>query len=115
MIKLFNILWTLLIPASVLSGSHSFCALITYIKGNTEFPEFSITLMLDDMTVGYYDSETATYFPRGNKTNEDDLYDLGDNRPIRNHLHDYLVFMSIYRNYTESMFNKFNGLIIILN
>ncbi len=70
------------------TGSHSAWVLVTYIKGNTQFPEFSVTVMLDDITVGYYDSETKTYFTRGNTTNEDDMYNLGDNTAIREHLTD---------------------------
>lgn len=69
------------------TGSHSLWVLVTYIKGNAPFPEFIITLMLDDMTIGYYDSETRTYFTRGNTTNEDYLYDLGDNTAIREYLY----------------------------
>uniref|UniRef100_A0A8C1S8E8 Ig-like domain-containing protein n=1 Tax=Cyprinus carpio TaxID=7962 RepID=A0A8C1S8E8_CYPCA len=73
------------------TGSHSAWVLVTYIKGNTQFPEFSITVMLDDITVGYYDSETRTYVTRGNTTNEDDMYNLGDNTAIRELLYDHLV------------------------
>ncbi|XP_048015330.1 major histocompatibility complex class I-related gene protein-like isoform X2 [Megalobrama amblycephala] len=39
--------------------------------GKTQFPQFSSTTFLDDITVGYYDSET--YFARGNTTNEEDV------------------------------------------
>uniref|UniRef100_A0A8B9JSE1 Uncharacterized protein n=1 Tax=Astyanax mexicanus TaxID=7994 RepID=A0A8B9JSE1_ASTMX len=35
--------------------------LATYIKGNTPFPEYSFTMVLDDITVGYYSSETKTF------------------------------------------------------
>ncbi|KAM6910537.1 hereditary hemochromatosis protein homolog [Xenentodon cancila] len=40
------------------SGRHSLWALATHISGSTLFPEFSLVLMLDDIQVGYYDSET---------------------------------------------------------
>ncbi|XP_061574066.1 class I histocompatibility antigen, F10 alpha chain-like [Cololabis saira] len=39
-------------------GNHSLWMLFTYISGPTQFPEFSMVLMLDDIQVGYYDSET---------------------------------------------------------
>ncbi|XP_073798924.1 major histocompatibility complex class I-related gene protein isoform X1 [Danio rerio] len=52
-------------------SSLSFWLFSTYIKGKTQFPEFSYTTTLDDITVGYYNSET--YIPRGNTTNEDDV------------------------------------------
>jgi len=87
-----------------ISDSHSLWVLVTYIKGNTPFPEFAITLMLDDLTVGYFDSETWTYFTRGNTTNEDDLYNLGDNTDIRGHLYGYFVDKSSHRNNTDSKF-----------
>lgn len=77
---------------------------VQYIKGNTQFPEFGITVMLDDITVGYYDSETRTYFTRGNTTNEDDMYNLGDNTAIREHLYDHFVDKLRRKNHTESKF-----------
>nr|XP_021326454.1 class I histocompatibility antigen, F10 alpha chain-like [Danio rerio] len=55
----------------ILCSSLSFWLFSTYIKGKTQFPEFSYTTTLDDITVGYYNSET--YIPRGNTTNEDDV------------------------------------------
>lgn len=39
------------------SGRHSLWALANYISGTTPFPEFSVVLMLDDIQVGYFDSE----------------------------------------------------------
>ncbi|XP_023249420.1 hereditary hemochromatosis protein homolog [Seriola lalandi dorsalis] len=39
------------------SGRHSLWVLASYISGTTPFPEFSVVLMLDDVQVGYYDSE----------------------------------------------------------
>ncbi|XP_026173445.1 hereditary hemochromatosis protein homolog [Mastacembelus armatus] len=39
------------------SGRHSVWALATYISGTTPFPEFSVVVMLDDIQVGYFDSE----------------------------------------------------------
>ncbi|XP_030621712.1 patr class I histocompatibility antigen, A-126 alpha chain-like [Chanos chanos] len=38
------------------AGSHSLYAFATYIAGETQFPEFSAVLMMDDVQVGYYDS-----------------------------------------------------------
>ncbi|XP_051741087.1 major histocompatibility complex class I-related gene protein-like isoform X26 [Ctenopharyngodon idella] len=60
-------------PLSASDGSHSLWLFSTYIKGKTQFPKFSCTTFLDDITVGYYNS--TTYIPRGNTTNEDDVID----------------------------------------
>ncbi|XP_067249912.1 DLA class I histocompatibility antigen, A9/A9 alpha chain-like [Chanodichthys erythropterus] len=51
-------------------GSHSLKAFVTYIAGQTPFPEFSVVLMLDDLQIGY-DSVTwkAVY-----RTNSDSKY-----------------------------------------
>ncbi|KAK7121713.1 hypothetical protein R3I93_022711 [Phoxinus phoxinus] len=54
-------------------GSHSLWLFSTYIHGKTQFPKFSCTTTLDDITVGYYNSKK--YIPRGNTTNEDDVID----------------------------------------
>ncbi|XP_051758565.1 hereditary hemochromatosis protein homolog [Ctenopharyngodon idella] len=53
------------------AGSHSLMALVTYIVGQTPFPEFSAVLMLDDLQIMYYDSITwkAVY-----RTNSDSKY-----------------------------------------
>ncbi|XP_052419467.1 hereditary hemochromatosis protein homolog [Carassius gibelio] len=42
----------------VSAGSHSLMTLVTYIDGQTQFPEFSVVVMLDDLQIGYYDSVT---------------------------------------------------------
>ncbi|XP_061574033.1 hereditary hemochromatosis protein homolog [Cololabis saira] len=39
-------------------SGHSLSVLLTYISGPTQFPEYMAVLMLDDIQVGYYDSET---------------------------------------------------------
>ncbi|XP_036389697.1 major histocompatibility complex class I-related gene protein-like [Megalops cyprinoides] len=46
----------LLRVATVYTGSHSLWVLATFIHGQTQFPEFSAVLMLDDVQVQYYDS-----------------------------------------------------------
>ncbi|XP_050958448.1 zinc-alpha-2-glycoprotein-like [Labeo rohita] len=56
-------------------GSHSLWVLITHIEGETPFPAFSGIFMLDDIIVGYYNSETMIYVVRGNTTSEDDVVD----------------------------------------
>ncbi|NP_001314813.1 major histocompatibility complex class I LGA precursor [Danio rerio] len=75
-----------LLPAAAPKGSHSLWVVATYIKGQTPFPEFSYVLMLDDITVMYYNSDTKTFFPRGNTTAEDDLYGSKDHLII----HDFM-------------------------
>ncbi|XP_036416205.1 major histocompatibility complex class I-related gene protein-like [Colossoma macropomum] len=66
------LLLVLFVPAAVSAGSHSLAVVTTYIEGETPFPELSMTLMLDDLTVGYFDSEMNTLVPRGLKDQEDD-------------------------------------------
>ncbi|XP_072249301.1 class I histocompatibility antigen, Gogo-B*0101 alpha chain-like [Leuresthes tenuis] len=39
------------------SGRHSLWVLASYISGPTHFPEFTAVVMLDDIQVGYYDSQ----------------------------------------------------------
>uniref|UniRef100_A0A8B9KVL2 Major histocompatibility complex class I LGA n=1 Tax=Astyanax mexicanus TaxID=7994 RepID=A0A8B9KVL2_ASTMX len=54
------------------SGSHSLGLIIAYIKGETPFSEFSFTVLLDDITVGHFDSEKKMYFSRGLSDVEED-------------------------------------------
>ncbi len=78
--------------------------LVTYIKGETPFPEFSVTFMLDDLSVGHFNSETKRYIPRDNTTNEDEIvwhiFYL-----TRHDLHPFFVGRLTFKNYTESMFS----------
>ncbi|KAF4109795.1 hypothetical protein G5714_009047 [Onychostoma macrolepis] len=47
---------------------HSLMAFVTYIVGQTPFPEFSAVLILDDVQIGYYDSVTWKPVYRTNST-----------------------------------------------
>ncbi len=53
--------------------------LTTYIGGERTF---SASIMLDDITVGYYNYGTKIYVARGNNTNEDDVVDPDDLRSV---------------------------------
>ncbi|XDV53185.1 hypothetical protein PO909_021757 [Leuciscus waleckii] len=70
------LLFLLSLPMAAPKGSHSLWMLATYIKGQTPFPEFSYVVIVDDVTVLYYNGETKTLIPRGNTTTEDDMFDL---------------------------------------
>lgn len=78
--------------------------LITYIKGETTFPEFSVTFMLDDITVGHYNSETKRYIPRDNATNEDEINSYIF-YAMRHDLQPFFMRRLTFKNYTESMFS----------
>ncbi|XP_026094665.1 class I histocompatibility antigen, F10 alpha chain-like isoform X2 [Carassius auratus] len=79
----------ILLSVSVLAGSHTLTGLATYIRGESAF---SASLMLDDITVGYYDSETKIYFARGNTTNEDDVIDPNIVRTAGYEVHQLVTF-----------------------
>lgn len=42
------------------TDSHSQWIFATLIIGDTPFPEFSVVVMLDDIQMGFYDSDTGT-------------------------------------------------------
>ncbi|XP_016375216.1 major histocompatibility complex class I-related gene protein-like isoform X1 [Sinocyclocheilus rhinocerous] len=73
----------LLFPVPVLAGTHTLMGLATYITGERAF---SATIMLDDITVGYYNSETKIYVARGNDKNEDDVIDPNYLRSVSENL-----------------------------
>ncbi|KAL7862760.1 hypothetical protein SRHO_G00117440 [Serrasalmus rhombeus] len=81
----------------------------TFIEGQTPFPEFSFTLMLDDITVSYFDSETETLFPRGVDRDQDDdgVIDPDHVKTITSFMHaDFKrrhLFIKYELNYTESI------------
>ncbi len=59
--------------------------LSTYIEKESQFPKFSYTTALDDITVGYYNSER--YIPKGNTTNEDDVIDSDYIKSVSDYMH----------------------------
>uniref|UniRef100_A0A672L1I9 Ig-like domain-containing protein n=1 Tax=Sinocyclocheilus grahami TaxID=75366 RepID=A0A672L1I9_SINGR len=71
------------------SAHHSLSLFSTYIQGETQFPKFSYITTLDDITVGYYNSET--YFPKGNTTNEDDVIDSDYIKGISDYMYNSFV------------------------
>ncbi|XP_061573658.1 hereditary hemochromatosis protein homolog [Cololabis saira] len=56
-------------------GNHSLWGLFTYISGPTQFPEFSMVIMLDDIQVGYYDTDQLIKVGAGGEKGEE--LDLG--------------------------------------
>ncbi|XP_043084438.1 major histocompatibility complex class I-related gene protein-like isoform X2 [Puntigrus tetrazona] len=84
-------LLVLSVPVVHLKGSHSLSLHSTYIKGKTFFPEYSYTLMLDDVVVGHYNSKTWTYVPRGNTTDEDNVIDPQHVHTISKYIYDDFV------------------------
>ncbi|XP_052454020.1 zinc-alpha-2-glycoprotein [Carassius gibelio] len=85
------ILLVLFVPAVTSKGSHSLSLHATYIKGNTLFPEYSYTLMLDDVVLGLFNSKTWTYVPRGNTTDEDNVIDPQHLHTVSKNMYDDFV------------------------
>ncbi|XP_058623757.1 hereditary hemochromatosis protein homolog isoform X2 [Onychostoma macrolepis] len=91
-----------LVPVSVSTGSHTLMGLATYITGEGAF---SASVMLDDITVAYYNSETKIYVARGNDTNEDDVLKPNDLRSLSDIVLNFFIKRSYYLrpdNNTES-------------
>uniref|UniRef100_A0A8C2FGF7 Ig-like domain-containing protein n=1 Tax=Cyprinus carpio TaxID=7962 RepID=A0A8C2FGF7_CYPCA len=57
---------------AVKAGSHSLMVFGTYIAGQTQFPEFTLLLMLDDVEVMYYDSVSLKAVHRSQSNSSDD-------------------------------------------
>ncbi|KAI1892968.1 hypothetical protein AGOR_G00138960 [Albula goreensis] len=70
-----TILLLLLQATAINAGSYSLWTLATYIYGKTQFPEFSIVLMVDDIQIEYYDSNikrVVSRRPQNTTAEEDD-------------------------------------------
>ncbi|KAJ8350975.1 hypothetical protein AAFF_G00169210, partial [Aldrovandia affinis] len=70
----------LLVQATAINtGSHSLWAFATFILGDTQFPEFSTVVRVDDVQVLYYDSTTWKVISRTQhtSTNGDDFIQKG--------------------------------------
>lgn len=75
--------------------------LSTYIQEETQFPKFSCTTTLDDITVGYYNSEI--YIPKGNMTNEDDVIDSDYIKGISDYMYNsFLRRSALLRDFSQN-------------
>ncbi|XP_030621688.1 major histocompatibility complex class I-related gene protein-like [Chanos chanos] len=87
--------------------SHSLFSFATYIIGETQFPEFSVVVMLDDVQVSYYDSVERRYFRRLLNHSDDyneEMYDanivFGD---MYNSMNDRASYLRNQLNYTSGV------------
>lgn len=62
------------------------------MKGQSPFPEYSITFILDDIMIGYYDSETNLYILRGNTTEENDYFNENYHKDISVYMYNILDY-----------------------
>ncbi|XP_061115023.1 class I histocompatibility antigen, F10 alpha chain-like isoform X1 [Conger conger] len=71
--KGITVLLFLLQATAVKTGSHSLWAFATFIYGQTQFPEFSVVVMLDDIQVLYYEHNMKTVIFRSQPRNVPDI------------------------------------------
>ncbi|XP_051525043.1 major histocompatibility complex class I-related gene protein-like [Myxocyprinus asiaticus] len=82
---------------AVKAGSHSLMVFATYVAGQTQFPEFIVVLMLDDVQVMYYDSITwkAVYRSQNvSKYKDDDQHD--SDADIFSDIYDLMKYRTFY-------------------
>lgn len=53
------------------TGSHSLWAFATFILGDTQFPQYTVVLMLDDIQVGYYHSDEMGHITHKSELHRD--------------------------------------------
>ncbi|XP_019896741.2 DLA class I histocompatibility antigen, A9/A9 alpha chain isoform X2 [Esox lucius] len=93
------------------SGSHSLWAFATCISGETPFAECSVVLMMDDIQVGYFDSNTERFVHKGHNTqNATDVDMAKDATYVFGHM-----FLSLKRRlsalkYRYNSTDAFNGI-----
>ncbi|KAL1269641.1 hypothetical protein QQF64_031930 [Cirrhinus molitorella] len=88
-------------------GSHSLMAFVTYIGGETPFPEFSVVVMLDDVQIGYYDSVTWTVLHRSLSESKYDDEERTDAvhvfREMYNSMKDRADYLKAHLNHTDGI------------
>ncbi|KAI1892967.1 hypothetical protein AGOR_G00138950 [Albula goreensis] len=62
--------------AAVNTGSHSIWGFATLIYGETQFPEFSAVIMVDDVQVLYYDSNIRKFISRAQQSSTNEEADV---------------------------------------
>lgn len=55
---MYILVYLFLCVRAINAGSHTLMLLATYVLGQTQFPEFTVVIKLDDVLLGYYDSNT---------------------------------------------------------
>ncbi|CAM4715460.1 unnamed protein product [Leuciscus chuanchicus] len=87
----------------VKAGSHSLMVFATYIVGQTQFPEFTVVLMLDDVQVVYYDSISwkAVHHSQSNSTDDNDGGDIF--KDIYDIMKDRTFYLKEHQNCTEGL------------
>ncbi|XP_062404882.1 major histocompatibility complex class I-related gene protein-like [Sardina pilchardus] len=70
---LLTLLGFLTFAVKTSTGSHSLVVFATFIIGHTPFPEFSAVVMLDDVQLGYYDSDVRKFILRGLTSEPEDV------------------------------------------
>ncbi|XP_039542623.1 zinc-alpha-2-glycoprotein-like [Pimephales promelas] len=88
------------------AGSHSLMAFATYIVGRAPFPEFSVVVMLDDMQIGYYDSNTSKFVYR---SHSDPKYYNDDQKDAAVIFQDTYDDMKMKGSYAKKNFNLTEG------
>uniref|UniRef100_A0A673H0E0 Ig-like domain-containing protein n=1 Tax=Sinocyclocheilus rhinocerous TaxID=307959 RepID=A0A673H0E0_9TELE len=91
----------------VSTGSHSLMALATYIVGKTQFPEFSVVVMLDDVQIAYYDSTTWSIFhcSESDSNYHDEEQNDGDAifRDVYNSMKNRAFYLKGHLNHTDGV------------
>ncbi|KAI4900766.1 hypothetical protein NFI96_020313 [Prochilodus magdalenae] len=93
---------------AVLAGGHSLTTAVTYIKGDTPFPEFNLLLLLDDIPVLHFNSEDKVLIPRGlDKTVEEDgVINPKVIKTVISHMHADLEERWLYATYDLNVTDK---------
>ncbi|XP_076880131.1 zinc-alpha-2-glycoprotein-like [Brachyhypopomus gauderio] len=99
-------------PFSYNAGSHTLWMFATYIKGETPFPEFSIVTMLDDIQLGYYDSNEKKILYRGLEMGPKRSFEAADMDYFRHYFVEYMhgrmknraTYLSNYFNHTNDVY-----------
>ncbi|XP_052407184.1 major histocompatibility complex class I-related gene protein isoform X1 [Carassius gibelio] len=82
----------------VSADSHSLMTFATYIAGQTPFPEFSAVLMLDDVQIAYYDSNTWKLVYRSHSESKYYVEEQSDAKTVFRALYNYLQGLESHYN-----------------
>ncbi|XP_056596402.1 major histocompatibility complex class I-related gene protein-like [Triplophysa dalaica] len=104
------LLFLLSLQTAAPRDSYSFWASAIYTNGQTPFPQYFGTMMLNDVRLLYYNGEKDTFIGRGNTTNEESVFNSNELHSIGQAIKNRYAIVEHF--YKPEGFSTFQALVL---